>query len=151
MPNLMDSTRRILQTIRPGAHDGTGAGDSPAADSSDASQTAVARHEGLKERQAIGNLSKLNQVDLTAIEEFERSHDDRPAVLNKLRYLRQPEPLDGYDALEPNEIGKALSGADMTTLRAVREYERKLRRRPTVLEEIDGALHATGKQPVSVP
>jgi hypothetical protein len=151
MPNLMDSSRRILETVRHGAHAGAGAGDSPTADSSDESQPALARFERLNERQAIGQLAKNNQLDLTAIEEFERSHADRPAVLNKLRFLRQPEPMEGYDALQPSEMSQALSGADLTTLRAVREYERKLRRRPIVLEEIEGALHATGKRRVAEP
>jgi hypothetical protein len=41
-------------------------------------------------------------------------------VLDKLRYMRGSEPLPGYDALSPEEIATALSGADAETVKAVR-------------------------------
>lgn len=109
--------------------------------STDADQPLTAHYEGLNERDAVAELGGLNQIELTVIDTFERSHRDREPVLNKLRYLRQPEPLPGYDALEQGEIAEALSGADSDTIKDVREYERKLQNRPAVNKEITRALH----------
>jgi hypothetical protein len=128
----------IFKTIRNGMHPDAEATDASPADTN---QTLTDRYERLNERQAVEELVQLNQVELTAIETFERAHHDRAAVLNKLRYLQQPEPLPGYDALEPGAIAGALAGADVTTVKAVREYERKFQNRGSALEEISRALH----------
>ena len=77
----------------------------------------------------------LSQVQLNDVEAYERSHGDRPEVLAKLRYMRTTEPLDGYDTLSPEEIAVALADADAETVKNVRDYERKFRRRPEVMEE----------------
>ena len=69
------------------------------------------------------------------MEAYERAHKGRPSVLAKLRYLRQDEPLPGYDDLESKEVAKALEGADSETIKAVRDYERKFQRRHEVLKE----------------
>ena len=53
---------------------------------------------GLNERQAVAELAGFNQVELTAIETFERSHRGR-------------EPLPDYDGLEPDAIVEVLSNA----------------------------------------
>ena len=47
---------------------------------------------------------EFSQVELAAIETYERSHRNRPEVLDKLRYMRGSEPLPGYDALSPEQI-----------------------------------------------
>ena len=76
------------------------------------------------------------QAELEAIETHERAHKNRPVVLNKLRYLRGKEPLPGYDKLEVDEIAAALRDADESTIRDVREYERKFRKRQAVLDQL---------------
>jgi hypothetical protein len=139
----------ILKALRRGGRAEDRGGDAPDARGTDASQQLTDRFEGLSERQAVAQLVHFNQAELTAIEAFERTHRDRPAVINKLRYLRQPEPLTGYDALEPDAIADALSGADKTTVQAVREYERKLQGRAGVLQEVTRVLHRFGKRPTS--
>ena len=80
-------------------------------------------------------LPRLSQIELTAVDEHERANRARPEVLNKLRYMRQPEPVEGYDALEAREVKAMLAGADGQTVRAVRDYERKFRNRPDVRAE----------------
>ena len=137
----------ILKAFRSGGRAEDRGGDSPDASHTDAGQQLTDRFEGLNERQAVAQLVHFNQVELAAIDAFERTHRDRPAVINKLRYLRQPEPLTGYDGLEPDAIADALSGADKTTVQAVREYERKLQGRAGVLSEISRALHRFGDRP----
>ena len=74
-------------------------------------------------------------MELTAIDEHERAHDARPEVLNMLRYMRQSEPVEGYDAMEATEVKAMLPDADARTVRAVRDYERKFRNRPDVRAE----------------
>ena len=55
----------------------------------------------LDARQVVNGLSDHSQVELTAVENFERANQNRQAVLDKLRFMRQPEPLPDYDALSP--------------------------------------------------
>ena len=38
-------------------------------------------------------LAALSQVELAAVEVYERSHMERPEVLDRLRYMRCSEPL----------------------------------------------------------
>jgi hypothetical protein len=99
----------------------------------------IRRYDRLNAKRVNEKLPALSQIELEAIETYERSHKDRSAVLRRLRYLRGPEPLQGYDALEEDDVPTALQGADVKTLDGVRDYERKLRRRTLVLEEVAGA------------
>ena len=57
-------------------------------------------------------------------------------MLNRLRWLRGNEPLPGYDALDSDEIVRALAGADAATVKAVRSYERHHRDRRDVRAEV---------------
>ena len=114
---------------------------------SEADQALTDRYAKLNDQQAVAALAGLSQAELTAIARFERSHRDRAPVLDKLRYLRQPEPLPGYDALEPNAIPEALAGADTGTVKAVREYERKHQNRPSVNVAIASALNSLRDEP----
>jgi hypothetical protein len=92
-------------------------------------------YDRLKDKEVADQLSGLSQVELAAVEEYERAHDGRQVVLDKLRYMRGSEPLPGYDALTPEQIGEALAGANGETVRAVRDYEHKFQRRRSVLDE----------------
>jgi hypothetical protein len=82
------------------------------------------------------HLRHRSQVELAEIDKYEHAHQDRRAVLQKLRHLRSTEPLEGYDELEPAEILDALKDADIAKLRGVRGYEAKLRQRDEVLEGV---------------
>jgi hypothetical protein len=102
----------------------------------DDSQLPIPDYDRIKDKDLVGELSKHSQTELAAIESYERSHKDRPAVSNKLRYLRGQEPLQDYDALSVKEILAGLEGADTPTLQRTRVYERKFQRRPDVLDEV---------------
>ena len=93
-------------------------------------------YDGLDAKQAARVLSDHSQLELEAVESYERSHQDREPVLDKLRWLRGREPLPGYDALSVEQIVAALTEADRATITKVRGYERKFANRPGVLEEI---------------
>jgi hypothetical protein len=95
----------------------------------------VPGYDRLDNKAVTDRLSQLSQVELATVEAYERAHTGRPAVLDKLRYMRGSEPLPGYDASSPEEIATALAGADAQTVKAVRDYERKFAHRRQVMEE----------------
>jgi hypothetical protein len=111
-------------------------GDDEMTISTEQAQLPFAGYDRLGDRQVIGVLSDHSQVELEAVEGYERSHEGREAVLNKLRYMRGREPFPGYDALSVEEIVAALGEADLATIKKVRGYERKFGNRARVLEEV---------------
>jgi hypothetical protein len=58
-----------------------------------------AGYDDVGARQVIDGLHRHSQVELEGIEGYERSHQDREAVIAKLRWMRGSEPLPGYDAM----------------------------------------------------
>ncbi len=125
---------------RPSPHDASGqsepAGGAQAGPAAEA-PLPFAGYGRLDDRQVVDGLSDHSQVELEAIESYERSHRNREAVLNKLHYMRGREPLPGYDARSAEEIATALKEADLATVKSVRSYERKFANRRDVLEEVD--------------
>lgn len=107
----------------------------------------VTGYEKLKTKEVIASLSGHSQVELTKIESYERTHQDRASVFDKLRWLRQVEPFPGYDALNVDEVMAALDDADLSTLKRVRGYERKFGARRDVLDEVD-RLHRERRVPL---
>jgi hypothetical protein len=110
-------------------------GTEAASGSPDEHDLPIAAFDRLKEKEIAGRLSELSQVELATVETYERAHEARPVVLDKLRYMRGSEPLPGYDALTTEQIAEALAGADAELVRAVRDYERKFQHRQSVLDE----------------
>jgi hypothetical protein len=110
-------------------------GDAQAVSTGEA-QLPFAGYDRLNTTKVVRGLSDHSQVELEAVESYERSHKDREAVLNKLRYMRGSEPFPGYDALSVEGILAALEEADMETIKKVRGYERKFANRGLVLEEV---------------
>ena len=117
--------------------------DRPAT-ASDGAECPIRNYDKLDARQVGSRLDGLSQVELEAVEDYERSHADRPQVLDKLRYMRMDEPLPDYDTLSPEQIAEALDGADAETVKGVRDYERKFGHRPEVMDEA-ARLLATAK------
>jgi hypothetical protein len=105
------------------------------ASSPDTDQLPISGYDQLDDKQVGVRLHELSQVEVTAVETYERSHKDRPEVLDKLRYMRTSEPLPGYDALSPEQIATALAGADAETVKAVGDYERKFGHPKQVMDE----------------
>jgi hypothetical protein len=128
---------RILERLRNRSpHGEAGAPDSAEASSADEQRLPIARYDELDGKQLIPQLSQLSQVELAAVEAHERSHRERPVVLDRLRGLRGNEPLPRYDALDSDEIVRALADADAATVKAVRSYERHHRDRRDVRAEL---------------
>jgi len=95
----------------------------------------ISDYDQLDDKEVGDRLAQLSQVELATVETYERAHGNRPAVLEKLRYMQGTEPLPGYDALTTEQIAEALAGADAETVKAVRDYERKFQHRQSVLDE----------------
>jgi hypothetical protein len=95
----------------------------------------VPDYDGMDPKQIADSLHARSQVELAAIEDYERANDARPAVLDKLKYMRTSEPVDGYDAMSADEVVAALAQADAAGVRAIRDYERRFQHRRTVLDE----------------
>jgi hypothetical protein len=132
-----------------GAHRQRSDADTDAVGATGETESPLAGYDRLDARHVVAQLAQHSQTDLATIETHERAHKDRPAVLNKLRYLRGREPLPGYDTLEPQQIAAALDGADLDTAKRVREYERKFKRRSGVLDAVT-RMHDALKTPTSI-
>jgi hypothetical protein len=126
---------KILDALRNRRSRGSGRGAQAARSSPDEHELPISGYDGLKEKEIAGQLSQLSQVELATVETYERAHEARPVVLDKLRYMRGSEPLPGYDALTTEQIAEALAGADAEMVKAVRDYERKFQHRQSVLDE----------------
>jgi hypothetical protein len=107
----------------------------------------VSGYDSLKTKELIASLSSRSQIELAEIERYEHTHQNRVSVFDKLRWLRQDEPLPGYDALSGEEVLAALDKADVTAIKRVRGYERKFRARREILDEVD-RLHRERRLPL---
>lgn len=106
-------------------------------------------YDDLDHREVGLKMPELSQVELAAVESYERSHESRPEVLAKLRYMLTTEPLSDYDTLSTEQVAEGLANADAKTVKAVRSYERKFADRREVLDEAKRVLPASkgsGKQ-----
>ena len=126
---------KMLEALRHRRSQGSEPGTQVAPNSQDEHPLPISGYDQLGEKEISDQLSQLSQVELATVEAHERGHGSRPAVLDKLRYMRSSEPLPGYDALTTEEIAEALAGADAETVKAVRDYERKFQHRQSVLGE----------------
>ena len=132
---LFDRFRNSSPAAEAGEADTAAVASSP-----DSGQLPIAGYDSLDDKKVVAELSALSQVELAEVESYERAHANRPVVLNRIRWLQSPEPMEGYDALDDSEVAGALAGADSGTLRAVRDYERRHRNRRDVLLEVERVL-----------
>jgi hypothetical protein len=135
----------LLQTL----HLRSSATDVGAGGATSDTEAPIAGYDRLDARDVIEQLPQRSQSELATIETHERSNKDRPAVLNKLGYLRGDEPLPDYDTLDPEQISTALDGADLDTAKRVREYERKFKRRSQVIDTVMRATRQSNATSIS--
>ena len=125
---------KILERLR--NRPSTAEAAEPGASQADASGSfPIAAYDRLDPKRIAERLHELSQVDLATVEDYERSHENRPAVLAKLHYMRTDEPVPGYDGLTVEQITKILADGDAQVVKAVRDYERKFAQRQQVLKE----------------
>jgi hypothetical protein len=101
---------------------------------------AIPDYDGLDAKKLNAVLPPRSQVELTAIEDHERANQARAPVLDKLRYLREEEPVPGYDELSTEQVLTQLQSADLPVVKEVREYERRHQDRRQILDAIVVAI-----------
>ncbi|PWI04948.1 hypothetical protein DIZ27_42215 [Streptomyces sp. NWU339] len=78
-------------------------------------------------------LRTLSQSDLTVIEGYERTHANRPPVLDAIEQLRGSEPWPGYDTMDPDKLTAQVQNVPAGIARQVQEYERRHQQRQKVI------------------
>jgi ferritin-like metal-binding protein YciE len=105
------------------------------------SDLAIARYDSLNADEITSRLSALSQIDLAKIDAYERRHENRSTVLQRVNALRGDEPWAGYDELTVSEIQSVLSdGDDENRAEKVRAYERAHQNRAGVLNAVEREL-----------
>ncbi len=132
---ILDSLSERLSLRKPSADPQQPPHDAPAKAVGE-DELPFAGYDSLDNHDVVHGLSDHSQVELEAVESYERAHQNRVPVLDKLRWMRGREPLPGYDALSVEEIEAALEDADLATIKKVRAYERKFANRRDVLETV---------------
>src|SRR3954447_7368245 len=96
----------------------------------------IARYDALNVQEINEQLPTLSQTDLAKVEAYERRHENRSTVTERISALRSSEPWPGYDDQTADEVASVLRSADDDDARkrAARDYERAHKNRSTVLE-----------------
>jgi hypothetical protein len=128
----------------------TQTGDDPEATAA-GERLSASGYDRLDAKQVTLGLRDRSQAELEEVEGYERSHQNRKPVLDKLRYMRQPEPLPGYDAMPLDELLAAIESTDMATVKKVRGYERKFANRAEVIETVARVHHARQAETPATP
>lgn len=110
-----------------------------------ASQSGPARwtseaYESLTAAEINEKLTQVSQRELREVETYEKAHQSRQTVLDRVSALRGQEPAPGYDELNVQEIHKLLSAGDDKLSVSVRDYERTRKGREGVLQAADAKL-----------
>jgi hypothetical protein len=106
----------------------------------DESDLAIARYDSLTAEEITKQLPGLSQIDLAKVDSYERRHQNRSTVLERVSSLRADEPWPGYDELTVAEVRAVLSDADDDRVQQVRAYERAHQNRAGVLNSAEREL-----------
>jgi ferritin-like metal-binding protein YciE len=106
----------------------------------DESDLAIARYDSLTADEINARLPELSQIDLAKVDSYERRHENRTTVVNRISTLRGDEPWAGYDELTVADVRTALGEADDDRIKQVREYERAHKNRAGVLDAAERQL-----------
>jgi hypothetical protein len=94
----------------------------------------IAGYDDLNADELVAKLPEQSQATLAQVAAYERAHDKRSTVLERVAALTGPVPAPGYDELTADEVQKLLTGGDAELATAVRDYERRHKARASVLE-----------------
>ncbi len=79
-------------------------------------------------------LKGLSQRELRMIDAYERKHDNRATITDKIAKLIGDEPWSGFDEQSADAIKKALTDVDAERAKAVLSYERDHKDRTGVVQ-----------------
>ena len=85
-------------------------------------------------------LKGFSQRELRLIDAYERKHQNRATITDKIAKLTGEEPWSGYDEQSVDTITTALPDTDDDTAAAVRTYERERKNRAGVIQAADQRL-----------
>ncbi len=97
-------------------------------------------YDALTAAEVVEQLPQFSQRELVEVETYEKAHQSRQTVLQKIESLRGVEPVPGYDELNVQEIHKRLTEGDAELAARVRDYERPRKNRDGVLNAADTQL-----------
>lgn len=93
------------------------------------------------DKQSAGDIAEklkgFTQRQLRTIDAYERKHENRATITDKIAKLSGDEPWSGYDELSVDAVNSQLNASDAETARQVRTYERAHKDRTGVLETAD--------------
>jgi ferritin-like metal-binding protein YciE len=126
-------TKRTARQARkvPGVARAEGAAKGAVASQED---LAIARYDALTAEEIVGRLANLSQIELAKVAAYERRHQSRSTILDRVDTLQGDEPWPGYDELTADEVRAVLSEGDDDRAREVRAYERAHKNRAGVLK-----------------
>ena len=88
-------------------------------------------------------LKGFSQRELRLIDAYERKHDNRATITDKIAKLTGEEPWSGYDEQSVDAITTALTGADARTAQQVKAYERDHKARAGVIDTAEKRIDRT--------
>lgn len=103
---------------------------------------AIPRYDELTVDEITAKLPSVSQLELAKLDSYERIHQNRTTVLERIMSLRGDEPWTGYDELTAAEVIAVLNEGDEDRAQQVREYERAHKDRVSVMK-------ATERQPAN--
>lgn len=87
-------------------------------------------------------LKGFSQRELRTIDAYERKHENRATITDKIAKLTGEEPWSGYDELSAEAVAKAVNDGDQDRAKQVRSYERDHKDRAGVVEAADRRINA---------
>jgi uncharacterized protein (UPF0335 family) len=85
----------------------------------------------------VTRLKGFSQRELRLVDAYERKHENRATIADKIAKLTGEEPWSGYDEQSVDAITTALRDADEDTARSVRAYEHARKDRAGVVQAAD--------------
>ncbi|MBV9817759.1 MAG: DUF892 family protein [Solirubrobacterales bacterium] len=122
------SSAVVIAEIAGGEESPTPAPAAPAPD-----DLAIPSYDGRNAQEIVARLATLSQIELVAIDAYERGHENRSTVLERISALRAEEPWPGYDELNVAEVIERLARRDSEQVKRTRDYERAHKDRAGVL------------------
>ena len=89
-----------------------------------------------------GKLNAFSQRELRMIDAYERKHENRATITDKIAKLTGDEPWSGYDELSADAVTKGVREGDVDAAKKVRSYERDHKARSGVIEAADHRINA---------
>src|SRR4051794_32447774 len=128
------TTRRTATATRRAAKRTKPAAAAKAVTKAATAEPPIAGYDGLNADELVAKLPEQSQVTLAAVAAYEKAHDNRTTVLERVAALTGREPAPGYDELTADEAQKLLTSGDAALATAVRDYERRHKARASVLD-----------------